>query len=901
MGGAKRPGVRDWLSAARHPGRRDGVIAVALLVLPWAVALALAPLHHHLDSGAVGILATVSLGLPALWLAWVGYQVASRPLPAGGGAGPVVTVGSRSVVADRGGTAIGPVVADRGGTAIGQVVYQQRRGVTGKPVRLADPPPLLAGREKLLAELDTRLTGGDGSRPRTVVLCGLGGVGKTSVAVAYAHRHLAEVGSAWQFAAEDPTVLADGFAELAAQLGERDLGDMRDPVVSVHGTLAAFPERWLLIFDNVDDRASVQGFLPPAGPGRVLITSQNPNWPRRQALDVPELETGVAADFLGSRTSDPDSQAATELAAELGGLPLALEQAAAYMQAAGESLAGYLALFLRRRPDLLDRGQPTGYPGTVATTWALAFARLERSAPGAAGLLRLLAFYAPEAVPLRLLLQPRPGFIKELRRNVAKVQLKRGREDRLTVRDAVTMRRRLRKVAKVLKPLLEDEVTARDAVTALGRYSLVRPVGDAAVSVHRLVQAVTADQMPAGLALTWQQAAAALVEAALPEDPQQPDTWPDYAALLPHARAVFDLTSGGMRPFVNYLGYSGSYPAARDLAQLIADAYKEDEAYGPEHPATLAAEHDLARWIGEAGDRAGARDQHAALLTIFERMRGPEHPETLAIRATLARWTGEAGDPAGARDQLAALLSIEERALGAEDPNTLTVRHNLAYNTGAAGDAAGARDQFAALLPVRDRVLGPEHPDTLVTRGNLALWTGQAGDAAGARDQLAALLRIDERVLGGEHPETLGIRTAVAYWTGQMGDAAGARDQYAALLPIVKRVLGPEHPETLSIRTALARWTGAAGDPAGARDQYAALLSIEERVLGAEHPNTLTVRHNLAYSSGEAGDPAGARDQYVALLPIRERVLGAQHPATVASRGELAYWTKQAEDAAGTL
>ena len=202
----------------------------------------------------------------------------------------------------------GSVVADRGGIAIGQVV-QQRAGVTGKPVRLADPPPLLAGREDLLAELDTRLTGGDGSGPRTVALCGFGGSGKTSVALAYAHRHLAEVGVAWQFAAEDATVLAAGFGELAAQLGARDVVDTRDPVASVHGVLAAFPAGWLLVFDNAPDRASVQAFLPPAGRGRVLITSQNPNWPG-QAVDVPVLDPDVAADFLVNRTGEPDRRAA---------------------------------------------------------------------------------------------------------------------------------------------------------------------------------------------------------------------------------------------------------------------------------------------------------------------------------------------------------------------------------------------------------------------------------------------------------------------------------------------------------------------------------------------------------------------------------------------------------------
>ena len=251
----------------------------------------------------------------------------------------------------------------------------------GRVLRLAPRPVFLAGREELLAELDARLAGDDGAGPRVVALCGLGGAGKTSVAVEYAHRHLAEVGVAWQFPAEDPAVLAAGFGELAAQLGAGPI-DAGTRWPSVHGVLAASPAPWLLIFDNAPDRASVAAFVPPAGPGRVLITSRNQIWPPGQALEVPVLDPQVAAEFLVSRTGDPDRQAALELAGELGGLPLALEQAAAYVQASGESLAGYLALFRQRRADLLARGEPTGYPKTVATTWALAF---ERPAAGRAG------------------------------------------------------------------------------------------------------------------------------------------------------------------------------------------------------------------------------------------------------------------------------------------------------------------------------------------------------------------------------------------------------------------------------------------------------------------------------------------------------------------------------------
>jgi hypothetical protein len=700
---------------------------------------------------------------------------------------------------------------------------RRTRPVTaGQALRLAPRPVFLAGREELLDELAARLAGDKAVGPRVVALCGLGGAGKTSVALEYVHRQLGEVGVAWQFPAEDPSVVAAGFGELAAQLGAADGGD---PVASVHEVLAASPEQWLLVFDNAPDRASVARFVPPAGHGRVLITSRNQIWPPGQALDVPVLDPQVAAKFLVGRTGDADALAAWELAGVLGGLPLALEQAAAYVQASGDSLAGYLASFRQRRADLLGRGEPTGYDKTVATTWRLAFEGVQQAAPGAAELLRLLAFCAPEAIPLRLLLQPRTGLAERF-----------GEE-----------------VAPVLGPLLEDSLGAGDAVAVLRRYSLVTPAVGRSVSVHRLVQAVTADQMPAGLAGQWRQAAAALIEAAIPNDTALPGTWPACAALLPHAQAALDLTSSGLWRIARYLGESGSYPAARDLFELITGAHAEADAYGPEHRDTLAARAFLADWTGLAGDAAAARDQYAALLPLCERVSGPEHPDTLIARGNLAYWTGEAGD------------------------------------------AAAARDQFAALLPLRERVSGPEHRETLAARGNRAHWTGEAGDAADARDQSAALLPVFERLSGPEHPDTLATRGSLADWTGEAGDAADARDQSAALLPVVERVLGPEHPDTLTARGNLARWTGEAGDAADARDQSAALLPVVERVLGPEHPDTLTIRGNLARWTGEAGDAADARDQSAALLPLRERVLGPEHPNTLTTRGSLAYWTDQAE------
>jgi hypothetical protein len=650
--------------------------------------------------------------------------------------------------------------------------------VVSRPVRLALQPVFLVGREELLTELNNRLTGGDELRPRMCVLYGLGGAGKTSVAVEYAHRHLAEVGITWQLPAEDPTVLAAGFGELAAQLGTRDVQDSRDPVASVHSVLAALKAEWLLVFDNALDWESVAAFLPPAGHGQVLITSQNSHWPPNLALEVPVFRTAVATDFLIKRTGDLDQQAARELAIELDGLPLALEQAAAYMQAVGDTISEYLASFRQRRADMLTRGKPTGHSKTLATTWTLAFHRLRVAEPRAIGLLRLLAHYAPEAIPLRLLMKP----LNEPTRRLGP------------------------KVAPVLVPLLTNQLAAKDALAALRRYSLVSAPIDGVVSMHRLVQAVARDQMPQKLASEWRRAAAAVIEAAIPNDPKEPENWTDFAALLPHALVALAADSDVLERIARYLGFSGSSVPARDLQHKIAEA--RESVLGPQHPDSLHARANLARWTGVAGNWAAARDQYAALLPVAERVFGPEHPETLHLRGNLAHWTGKAGDPAAARDLFAALLSVSERILGPQDPAISIGRVYFARWTGEAGDAAAARDLLAALLPVRERVVGPEHPDTLYVRASLAHWTGQAGDAAAARDQYEALFPVAERVLGPEHPDTLETRGNLARWIGEAGDPAGAHELLSALLPVRERVSGPEHPDTLQIRKNLSYWTG---------------------------------------------------------------------------------------------
>ncbi len=531
------------------------------------------------------------------------------------------------------------------GTAGGSA-GRPREAAAGIAVRLAPRPVHLAGREELLAAVGARL-GGAGTGPGVVALTGLGGAGKTSVAVEYGYRQLARCGVVWQLPAEESAALAAGFGELAARLGGGVVP--ADPVAAVHAALARRDD-WLLVLDNVPDPGAVAGLVPPAGGGGVVITSRHGYWPGGQMLEVPVLDRAVAAAFLLARTGAAgaaEEAAAVELAGELGGLPLALEQAGAYMQASGRSIAGYLGLFRARRGELLDKGDPAGYDKRVTTTWALAFTALGQAGP-AAGLLRLAACCAAEDIPLDLLL--RPGLAAE---DLGAV------------------------VAPLLVPLLDDELARDEAVAGLRRFSLVSAPHGGLVSVHRLVQAITLDQLQAEEAGAWRQAAAAVIEAALPADPDAPGSWPVFAALLPHAQAALDPASYGMYQLARYLGASGSYAAALAIQRQVLHA--TEETWGAEHPDTLTARDYLAAWTGEAGDAAGARDQYAALVPVRERVSGAEHPHTLTARANLATYTGEAGDAAGARDQYAALVPVRERVLGAEHPDTLTARANLAH------------------------------------------------------------------------------------------------------------------------------------------------------------------------------------------------------------------------------
>ncbi|MEV4080625.1 tetratricopeptide repeat protein [Nonomuraea fuscirosea] len=743
-------------------------------------------------------------------------------------------------------------------------------GLAGLPRR---PAATFVGREQALTELQRMLQSGPGTGMISQTVVGLGGVGKSELALQYAVRHRGTYRLVWWVEADKLTQIQAGLAALTRELVagvESAVAQQATPEEAAAWALAWLNTHtgWLLIFDNLEEIADIEPYLSRLAKGHLLITTRRDiDWRQRIGvnplrLDLLQRTASVAllAELIGPSATN-EGERLDELAEQLGDLPLALTQAGAYINHTPQMTPARYLRLLRDAPARMLAAVPAGVDPAqaMAKTWVLSRERLDTVSPLAVHLLGLLACYAPESLPCTVL----EGL------------------------NAV------------------DGLAVDEALALLASYTLITvtsspdslPTGrpEDLISMHRLVQATILHGLADDERTRLRRQAADLLQAACPATPEALRTWDMYRRLLPHACAVLAPDSPGLRQVLRYLHASGDHANALAIQRRMHTHYHRTA--GPDHPDTLIARANLAFYTGKVGSVAAARDELARVLLVIERVLGTDHPDTLATRHELARWTGEAGEAAAARDQYAQLLPVSERIMGAEHPDTLTTRQRLGDWTGQAGDSSAARDHYAALLPTRERVLGPHHPDTLSTRHQIARWTGEAGDFATARDQCAALLPLRKAVLGEHHPDTLATRASIAYWTGRAGDAAAARDQYAALVALRERTVGQHHPDTLTTRANLARWTGEAGNAAAARDQYATLVVLRERVLGKDHPDTLTAQTGLARWMGKAGDAAAARDHYTALLPALQRVRGPDHPETLAARGNLAYSAGKAGDA----
>ncbi|MGP4029740.1 tetratricopeptide repeat protein [Actinomadura sp. 3N407] len=673
----------------------------------------------------------------------------------------------------------------------------------------------------------------------TRVLAGMGGVGKTQLAAAYA-RHAWGQGIdvlVWVEAADRDGVIS-AYADAALRLGLPSAG-RKDPERSAREFLTwaeTTTRRWLVVLDDVCSPGDMRGLWPTAvtttgattttggssgessdgssggvsvAGGQVVVTTRLRHAALaaigRRVIEVGIFTEDEASCYLSAKLADraADPVQTDALARELGYLPLALAQATAYMLNADLDCAAYRRLLDTRLlhrvlPDQQDL--PDDHERIVATTWELSIDQADRAFP--TGLARPVLFLAsvldPAGIPQSVLTSP-PA-LKYLTSHLPAASQDRG----------------------------VDAEAVDEALRVLHRNSLIdhnRTATYLEVRVHQLIQRATRESLIA-----------------------QSDLGPTLFTEVVHtaAEALLSVWPGIHQNFSSQ--QFSTTLRANTVALHTSTGVVLWERNNQGHPVLFHAANSL----GHAGQVAAAHIANAELLATAQRIFGPDHPDVLTARYNCATWQGEAGDMASAADELQQLLTDRQRVLGLDHPGTLDTKGNLAYCRGKAGDAAGAASLFEEILAYFIRRHGPDHPSTQNARHNFAHWRGEAGDAPGAATALEQLLADRLRVLGPDHPSTLNTRHNFAHWRGEAGDAPGAATALEQLLADQLRVLGPDHPSTLNTRHYFAHWRGEAGDAPGAATALEQLLADQLRVLGPDHPHTSSTHRNLAYWRGQA-------------------------------------------------
>ncbi len=553
--------------------------------------------------------------------------------------------------------------------------------------------PGLTGRDELLVTVRERLLSGD--KAAVQALHGTSGVGKTQIAVEYAHRFAGAYDLAWWVDAEQPGLIGEQFAALASALGHPQAGaDTEAARLTVLRELRD-RSRWLLVFDNADDPHDLMRWLP-GGSGHALITSRQSGWAEIAVpLEVDLFARGESIALLRDRVAGLTEADAGRLAAQLGDLPLALAQAAGYLAETGTTAGEYLRLVRDRASQILGRGTPASYPQSLAATIQLLADKLARDDPAAAQLANLCAFLAPEPVPESLFGAASAELAGEL-------------------------------AARAADPLAWQETLAHLARPALAR------IDQRGLHMNRLTQAILRDRLTPAEAAAARERTEAILAANDPADPRNPGTWPSWARLMPHVLAA-DLAvtnNPGLRSMAchacGYLLARGETPAGYDLARTLRQHWRERLGEDDEH--TLTATHYLARALRDMGRYSEARALNQDTLTRRRRLLGADHPDTLTSANSLAIDLARQGEYQPARELDEDTLARRRRVLGADHLDTLASANNLAVRLRDLGEYQPARELDEDTLARLRRVLGADHPATLTSASNLAIDLARQGE-----------------------------------------------------------------------------------------------------------------------------------------------------------------------------
>jgi tetratricopeptide (TPR) repeat protein len=711
---------------------------------------------------------------------------------------------------------------------------------------------------------------------------GSGGVGKTRLAIEFAwhslRRPIPIYRAVFMLTADSPQNLQAGLAALAEPLGlcdrsqpdpektEAVLRWLQNPIYAPPPAPLENSDgqdrNYLLILDNADTEEAAQAVeeLLPDLAGHVLITSRISNWSaavRDEPLETISREAAVQ--FLLERTDKKrvadarqDPELAGKLAEDLlGCLPLALEQAAAYIAVKRMTLAEYIQAWELEREKVLgwcDK-RLMQYPQSVLVTYERTIRELS---PAARALLNLSAFLAPEPIPLLLLEEEGT---EHLARAVGLLE-----DASSTLSTSST-----KSLARAVE-LLEDPSGAlarpprpRDALSDLAKFSLAgRQAGT--YTVHRLVQEVVRLRIPEGRRRAWTQATLEWVNACAPTEAGDVRMWKTWDPLRPHAEEVArradaagltEPTAGLMNELGVYLLAKGLYEQSEPLMRRALDIV--EKSFGPDHPNVASRLNNLAQLLGATNRLAEAEPLLRRALAIDEKSFGPDHPNVAIPLNNLALLLKATNRLAGAEPLLRRAVDIFEKAYGEDHPNVAAAINNLAALLQATNRLAEAEPLMRRALAIAEKSFGPDHPNVARNLNNLAVLLQDTNRLVEAEPLMRRALAIDEKSYGPDHPDVAIRLNNLAALLQATNRLAEAEPLFRRALAIDEQSFGPDHPEVAIPLNNLAALLQATNHLAEAEPLQRRALKIFQASYGPDHPDTQNAKKNLAIIIKEMG------------------------------------------------
>ena len=692
------------------------------------------------------------------------------------------------------------------------------------------------GREQMLQPLQKALISrksGDSCKIRA--MSGMGGIGKTQTALEFAYRYADEYDAVLWVRAETRATMNADVASLAKtlHLPDREKLNQFQAIEAVKGWLQNH-DRWLLIFDNTDNAAIVFTVLPRRYRGAVLLTTRFQDAdPHIRSIEMEKMSQLEGITFLLRRTADKDEDekseanlSAPERAAlatlweTMGGLPLALDQAGAYIKVARCSFQEYVDLYRKHRKDLLvERGAHIPeHPEAVATTWDLSFQHIERENPAAAEVLRLCAFLAPDAIP-----------------------------EKLIIWGATHCTAQLQKLAVSEKHL-------KDAIKLLYSYSLIqRDATTQMLLIHRLVQAVLIDAMSVEVRQEWKRRVLRILNAAFPEAPFQ--EWARCGQLLPHVQScIFEIEHEPIATQLEatalfdragiYLREQGQYTEAETLLRLSLTLREQHLSTDDLALATSLSNLAGLYFYQDRYQQAAALVERA--FAIRQQRLGTEHQVTTESLKHLALLYLRQEQYGQAEPLLLQALAISEQQMGHENPGTTNRMSNLALLYSGQERYDKAEPLLKRAFSINKRCLGADHPETARTMENLAFLYLKQGRYRRAEPLLYRALCIHAQNSGLESPDTAYPLHGLAELWRMQKNYTQSESMHQHVLSIRQHHLGEEHLDTAKSLQALAdlyqEW--ARYEEAG--PFYVRALAIREKVLRWESPSLLKTRQAYA-------------------------------------------------------